>query len=293
MDFPAAKDERFGSADTFGAGSRSLPSPGPAAMTRPPPLRKTLGQHHLRHGAGCRPAIEFLRPRDRTVIEIGPGGGVLTRELLNAGASVLGWELDLAWAMELRRRFEHEPLRIVAGDALELPWERLTAGTLVAGNLPYAVATPILERWLLRGAALPRAVFLVQDEVAQRLVAQPGTRAYGFLTVTTAALAEVEVLSRLPPGSFRPAPKVHGAFVGIERRAPAVAPERMESLRSTVAHAFAHRRKTIANSLAIRLGRTDVRAALEEARIDPTRRAETLTLAEFVALEFALSRGRP
>jgi 16S rRNA (adenine1518-N6/adenine1519-N6)-dimethyltransferase len=260
-------------------------------MTRPPRLRKALGQHHLRYGARCLPAIEFLRPRDRTVVEIGPGGGVLTRELLNAGASVIGWELDLAWAMELRRRFEGERLRIVAGDALELPWERLAAGTLVAGNLPYAVATPILERWLLRGPALPRAVFLVQDEVAQRLAAEPGTRAYGFLTVTTAALAEVEVLARLPPGSFRPAPKVHGAFVGIERRAPVVAPERMESFRSIVAQSFAHRRKTIANSLAITRGRAETNAALDRARIDPTRRAETLTLAEFVALEAALGAG--
>jgi 16S rRNA (adenine1518-N6/adenine1519-N6)-dimethyltransferase len=260
-------------------------------MTRPPPLRKALGQHHLRHSAGCRPVVDFLRPRDRTVVEIGPGGGVLTGELLAAGARVLGWELDCAWAIELRRRFESERLRVVAGDALELPWERLPAGTLVAGNLPYAVATPILERWLLRGAALPRAAFLVQDEVAQRLAADPGTRAYGFLTVTTAALAQVKVLARLPPGSFRPAPKVHGAFVGIERRAPAVGLERMESFRSTVAHSFAHRRKTIANSLAMTRSRADAYEALDVARIDPTRRAETLTLAEFVALDTALRRG--
>jgi 16S rRNA (adenine1518-N6/adenine1519-N6)-dimethyltransferase len=293
MAFLAAKNERFGSADTCGAGSLSLRSSGPIAMKRSPRLRKALGQHHLRRGAGCLPAIEFLRPRDRTVVEIGPGGGVLTRELLNAGARVLGWELDYAWAIELRRRFESDRLGIVAGDALDLPWERLSAGTLVAGNLPYAVATPILERWLLRGPALPRAVFLLQDEVAQRLVAEPGTRAYGFLTVTTAALANVSVLSRLPPGSFRPAPKVHGAFVGIERRAPVVALERMESFRSTVAQAFAHRRKTIANSLAATRGRAAAQAALANARIDPTRRAETLTLAEFVALDTSLAREGP
>ena len=257
-------------------------------MTRAPRLRKALGQHHLRHGAGCLPAIEFLRPRTRTVCEIGPGGGALTRELLDAGANVLGWELDLAWAIELRRRFRGEPLRVVAGDALQLPWERLADGTLVAGNLPYAVATPILERYLLRGVASPRAVFLVQDEVAQRLAAAPGTRAYGFLTVTTAALAKVSVLARLPPGSFRPAPKVHGAFVGIERGAPAVPLERMESFRATVSHSFAHRRKTIANSLATAGDRDIAYAALDAARIDPRRRAETLTLDEFVALDRAL-----
>ena len=262
-------------------------------MTSAPRLRKSLGQHHLRHGAGCRPAIEFLDPRDRTVVEIGPGGGALTRALVDAGASVLGWELDLAWAAELRRRFKGEPLRIIAGDALELPWDRLAPDTLVAGNLPYAVATPIVERYLLRGTALPRAVFLVQDEVARRWVAVPGTRAYGFLTVTTAALASVSVLARLPPGSFRPAPKVHGAFVGIERRAPAVAPERMQRFRATVANAFAHRRKTIANSLAMTRGRDATLAALDAAGIDPTRRAETLTLDEFVVLDQALGEVEP
>jgi 16S rRNA (adenine1518-N6/adenine1519-N6)-dimethyltransferase len=262
-------------------------------MAPSPRLRKALGQHHLRRGSACLPAIGFLRPQGRTVVEVGPGGGVLTRELLAAGARVVGWELDLAWAFELRRRLAGASLGIVAGDALELPWERLAAGTLVAGNLPYSVATPILERYLLRGTALPRAVFLVQDEVAQRLAAIPGTRAYGFLTVTTAALASVSVLARLPPGNFRPAPKVYGAFVGIERRAPVVPSARMERFRATVAQSFAHRRKTIANSLAMMRGRDAADAALEAARIDPTRRAETLTLEEFVALDLALGAIEP
>lgn len=254
-------------------------------MATAPRLRKALGQHHLRQGERCLPAVEWLRPAGRLVIEVGPGGGVLTRELLRAGASVLAWELDRAWALELRRRFRGQPLRIVVGDALELPWERLPAGTLAAGNLPYAVATPILERFLLRGAALPRGVFLVQDEVASRLAAAPGSRAYGFLTVTTAALATVHVLARLPPGSFHPPPKVHGAFVAVERRPrPVVAPAEMSAFRATLAQAFAHRRKTIANSLAVSHGRTVAGAALERAGIDPGRRAETLTLEEFLAL---------
>jgi 16S rRNA (adenine1518-N6/adenine1519-N6)-dimethyltransferase len=257
-------------------------------MTSSPRLRKALGQHHLRQGERCRPAVEFLRPEGATVVEIGPGGGVLTRELLAAGARVLGWELDLAWAAELRRRSAGDRLRLVAGDALELPWERLPPGTLAAGNLPYAVATPILERFLLRGVSLPRAAFLVQDEVAQRLAARPGTRAYGFLTVTTAALASITILARLPPGSFRPAPKVHGAFIGVERREPVVPLDRMPSFRSTVSSAFAHRRKTIANSIAASRGRIATAAALDAAGIEPGRRAETLSLHEFVALDRAM-----
>jgi 16S rRNA (adenine1518-N6/adenine1519-N6)-dimethyltransferase len=260
-------------------------------MQAGPRLRKALGQHHLRQGERCRPVIEFLRPQDLTVFEVGPGGGVLTRELLAAGARVVGWELDLRWAYELRRRLPASALSIVAADALELPWERAAPGTLAAGNLPYAVATPILERVLSRGFAIPRAAFLVQDEVAQRLVARPGTRAYGLLTVATAAFASVTVLARLPPGSFRPAPKVHGAFVGVERRAPAVPLEQMSSLRATLALAFSHRRKTLANSLGAKLGRSAATAALDAAGIEPSRRAETLDLAEFVALDRALRAG--
>jgi 16S rRNA (adenine1518-N6/adenine1519-N6)-dimethyltransferase len=257
-------------------------------MTPSPRLRKALGQHQLRRGTACLPAIAFLRPEGATVIEIGPGGGVLTRELLAAGARVVGWELDSAWAAELRRRLAGAPLAIVVGDALELPWEVLAPGTLVAGNLPYAVATPILEAFLLRGAAVSRAVFLVQDEVARRLVAAPGSRVYGYLTVVTAALAVATLVSRIPPGSFVPAPKVHGAFVGIERREPAVPLAEMAAFRATVGAAFAHRRKTLVNSLAATLGRAVASAALDSAGIDPARRAETLSLAEFVALDRAL-----
>jgi 16S rRNA (adenine1518-N6/adenine1519-N6)-dimethyltransferase len=242
----------------------------------------------LRRGAPCRPAIAFLNPRGRTVVEIGPGGGVLTRELLVAGASVLGWELDLAWAAELRRRLGGETLRIVVGDALDLPWERLPPGTLVAGNLPYAVATPILEGFLRRGVALPRAVFLVQAEVARRLAAAPGSRDYGYLTVATTAFAAITLLGRVPSGSFVPAPKVHGAFVGVERREPAVPLAQMDAFRATVGAAFVHRRKTIANSLAATRGRDAAAAALAAAGIDPGRRAETLSLDEFVTLDRAL-----
>src|SRR5688572_8764136 len=104
------------------------------SMSSSPRLRKALGQHHLRQGERCRPAVEFLRPEGATVVEVGPGGGVLTRELLAAGARVVGWELDLAWAAELGRRLAGEDFRLVAGDALELPWERWPAGTLAAGN---------------------------------------------------------------------------------------------------------------------------------------------------------------
>ncbi|HKV08159.1 MAG TPA: rRNA adenine N-6-methyltransferase family protein, partial [Thermoanaerobaculia bacterium] len=132
---------------------------------RAPLLKKGLGQHHLVDGALTRPLVAFLDPAGQRVLEIGPGGGVLTAELLAAGAHVLGWELDLEWAAVLRRRLPDPRLTLVVGDALEIEWTRLLAPTFVAGNLPYNVATVILERLLPHHARVPRAAFLVQKEV--------------------------------------------------------------------------------------------------------------------------------
>ncbi|HEV7784629.1 MAG TPA: rRNA adenine N-6-methyltransferase family protein, partial [Thermoanaerobaculia bacterium] len=102
---------------------------------RKPPLRKSLGQHHLTSGALTRPLVEYLDPQGLSVLEIGPGGGILTAELLAAGARVTGWELDAGWAIHLRRALPDPRLALVVGDALQIAWNRLRAPTLVAGNL--------------------------------------------------------------------------------------------------------------------------------------------------------------
>lgn len=280
-----------------------------------PALRKKLGQHHLVSGALCSPLVAFLRPAGETVVEIGPGGGVLTGELLAAGAArVVGWEIDLAWAAELRRRFAEplpaaaagggagagEPARlaIVVADALALDWPSLArrraspVGTvLAAGNLPYNVATPILERLLPHHAAVPRAAFLVQKEVGERLVAGPGDAAYGSLSVLVAAYAEARLLGRVSKGAFRPPPKVDGAFVGLTLRPPPLPEAEMPAFLATVRAAFAKRRKTLRNSLAAAWGRDEAERALAAFLpahgFPPTARAERLGLAELVALHRA------
>src|SRR5580692_9630868 len=178
---------------------------------RSPRLKKALGQHHLAAGALCRPLIEFLAPSGQRVVEVGPGGGVLTAELIAAGARVIAWEVDLEWALELRRR--NAAPAIVVGDALDLPWGRLRAPTLAAGNLPYNVATALLTHLLPHHRQVPRAGFLVQREVAERLLATPGEPAYGSLSVLVAAYARAVSLGRVRRGSFRPPPKVEGAYV--------------------------------------------------------------------------------
>lgn len=257
-----------------------------------PPLRKALGQHHLTNGALCRPLVEFLHPVTGPVVEVGPGGGVLTRELLRAGADpVLAWELDPAWAAELRRRTREwgtaDRLRLVLGDALEIPWSRFPAGTLAAGNLPYDLATRLLRRLVPAWRRIPRAGFLVQWEVAERLLAAPGDPAYGALSVLVAARADVRLLARVKRGSFHPPPKVDGAYVGLELHPPPLPEEDMPAFVETVHLAFGQRRKTLANALAAGWGeggKERARAVVAAVGLDPKVRAEALGLEDFVDL---------
>lgn len=220
------------------------------------------------------------------MVEIGPGAGVLTRELVYAGASVTALELDLEWAFVTRRAVPDA--RVVVMDALGFPWETLPPPALVAGNLPFAVATPLLSRVLTAASydpsRLPRIGVMVQREVAERLVATPSTPAYGALSVLVQATSSARILGHVAPGSFRPPPKVAASFVAFEPRRPPIEPERLPDLMKLVHQAFSQRRKTLRNSLGSTWGKPEVTSALEAAGIDPGRRAETLDLDAFVRL---------
>jgi 16S rRNA (adenine1518-N6/adenine1519-N6)-dimethyltransferase len=261
-------------------------------MRPKPRLKKALGQHHLVAGSLCRPLINFLEPRGQRVVEVGPGGGVLTDELLAAGARVFAWEVDLAWAVELRRRLsggadsatESGKLVIVVGDALDLPWGRLPAPTLAAGNLPYNIATALLGALLPHHRQVPRAAFLVQREVAERLLAATGDPAYGSFSVLVAAYARVVPLGRVRRGSFRPPPKVEGAYVGFELRPPPLPDAEMPAFLATVRLAFAQRRKTLRNALAAGWGKERAAAVLAGLGLPEAARAERMGLDELLAL---------
>jgi len=264
------------------------------SVGRMPRLKKRFGQHHLTDGRVCRPLVEFLRPAGLRVVEIGPGGGVLSRELLAAGAAaVVGWEIDPEWAESAAAAVADERFSLVVGDALEIDWQAVAAAggaagdesrVLAAGNLPYNVATPIIERLLPCHAAVPRAAFLVQKEVGDRLVAGPGDADYGYLSVLVAAYAEARLLGRVGRGAFRPPPKVDGAFVGLTLRAPPLAAAAMPAFLATVSAAFALRRKTLRNALAAAWGRAEADRVVEASGLDPRVRAERLGLAELLSL---------
>ncbi len=249
-----------------------------------PTLKKKLGQHHLRSGKLCRPLVDYLEPAGQRVLEIGAGGGVLTAELQAAGGRLIACELDLEWAVILKRRLRDRGVATVVLDALTIDWRRLPHPTLVTGNLPFNVGTRIIEGLLPHGATIPRAAFMVQKEVADRLAARPGEPAYGSFSVMTAAYARVVRLGTVAPGSFRPPPKVSAAFVGLELRPPPLAAHRMPAFIRLVRLAFAQRRKTLRNSLASGFGRERAEGLLEAAGLDLRCRAQELDLAAFVKL---------
>ncbi|MFQ3665197.1 MAG: 16S rRNA (adenine(1518)-N(6)/adenine(1519)-N(6))-dimethyltransferase RsmA [Sphingomonadaceae bacterium] len=218
-----------------------------------------------------------------TVYEVGPGPGGLTRALLKAGARVVAVERDgraIAALQELAE-LASDRLRLVAGDALKVDAPALAGeGAHIAANLPYNIATPLLVGWL-SGTRWPpwwrSATLMFQREVAERIVARPGSPAYGRLAVLAAFRADSRICLRLPPQAFTPAPRVESAVVQLVPRAP-LADVDVAVLEALTARAFAQRRKMLRQSLKADL------PALLELGIDPSRRPETLAPQEFADL---------
>lgn len=262
----------------------------------PPRRKKALGQHHLREGSLCRPLIEFLfaglppaASHAPYVVEIGPGGGVLTAELLAAGAEVLALELDPEWAGTLRLRLASDKLSVKVGDVLDFDWSDVPPGTLVCGNLPYQLGTVIVDRVLRAYPLVERAAFLLQREVVDRLGAGPGSPDYGSLSLLTQARASVTRLGIVRPGSFVPPPKVDSAFVGLRLHAPPVPELEMPAFEHFLRAAFSQRRKTITNSFTGSFSRLAVESALTTLGRDLRTRAEALAMADFLELFHALT----
>ena len=236
--------------------------------------RQKLGQHFLRNPAILERIAAAVCPRpEPTVVEIGPGRGALTAKLLEKSSRVVAIELDPDLAGHLRQKFAHEPrLEIVEADALSADLGQW-GSVPIAGNLPYYVATPIIEKTIRLYP--PRAVFLIQKEVAERLVAQPGERAYGFLTVATGLFASARLLFEVKPGAFQPPPAVDSAVVLLEPR-PAV--PHANGVLELMSHAFRHKRKTLRNNLAPVYGQA------VETWPEAGLRAEQIPLAGFLEL---------
>jgi len=260
------------------------------------PARKRFGQHFLEPAWVARLIAAVNPAPDDTFLEIGPGRGALTRPLALRAARVVAVEIDRDLAAALAA--ERLPnVRIVQGDFLEVDLARVLAPerlpVRVIGNLPYNVSSPILFRLLEShqgGRRFSDATLMLQREVADRLVAAPGTKAYGALAIQVALHASVERVLTLPPGAFRPPPKVTSAVVRLRFHEPAADVGSSAVFERLVRGMFLQRRKTLANALqpvAGTLGRS-VPQLLERAGIDGHRRAETLTLEEIARLARAV-----
>ena len=222
--------------------------------------------------------VAGVRPGERA-LEIGPGLGILTEALLNAGAEVTAIELDRDLAEGIREALPR--VRLVEGDAMRVDMGALLEGEgwRVAANLPYNVATPILMELLKLGAPrISTMALMFQREVADRLVATPADDAFGALSVQVQARANVERALELPPQSFHPAPKVHSTVVRFELIQPDYGGVSEKHFDRVVRAGFAQRRKFVANSLTSAFLREDVDRALAGAGIVPTLRAERIDL---------------
>ena len=234
-----------------------------------------------------------LKPGDR-VYEVGPGPGGLTRALLKTGAQVIAVERDQRALPILERLVAASDgaLTLIHGDAMAVnPRELAGEGAHIAANLPYNIGTPLLTGWLTQTpwpGWWASATLMFQKEVADRIVAAPGTGAYGRLSVLAQHRAEARIETILPARAFTPPPKVDSAVVRLIPRA-AQPDVPVALLERVTAAAFGQRRKMLRQSLKSLPGGLD---ALEQLGIDPTRRAETLSVSEFVALARALPQAR-
>jgi len=254
-----------------------------------PPIRKTLGQHFLNDRRILQRIVDALElTGNETVIEIGPGRGSLTELLLPAARRLILIEYDRALAAKLRERYATaSSVTVIEADVLTVNLRDAAAGPFrLVGNVPYYITTPILFHALQRPRP-DRAVYLVQREVAERIVAAPGSDDYGALSANVQAVASAKLLFRVAPGSFLPPPKVESAAIRIDPRTdPVVQPEEEEGFRRFVRDAFGMRRKQMRRVLREVLAIDAQRAGvlLEAARIDPAARPETLSPEDFARI---------
>jgi 16S rRNA (adenine1518-N6/adenine1519-N6)-dimethyltransferase len=266
------------------------------------PKKPKLGQHFLDDPSVGSRIVEALGDLSQsTVLEIGPGRGALTSMLGRRARRVIAVEADRVLAAQLRMKFSLVPnLEIIEGDILAVDlntlfgpkpgstrpgMEQAPDRVRVVGNLPYFITSDILLRLFEYRKYFETIVLMVQKEVADRLAAHPGTKDYGLLTATAQLYSRVEKLFEVPPASFSPPPKVHSAVVRL------VLVPRLEKLGVNEAEfmnflklSFAQKRKTLWNNLKVRYASEDLTGAMKRARIQPSIRAEALSLEQMAAL---------
>lgn len=253
--------------------------------------KKSFGQNFLVDGDYINRIISALDPReDETIIEIGAGRGALTEKLVASRANVIAIELERDMIAVLKEKFaRNENFHLIESDALKIDFEKTVnpnpqilnskSAKLVA-NLPYYISTAILQKLIEQREVFSEMILMFQKEVVERITAEVGNKERGFLTVLTEAYLQAEKLFDVPPNAFRPAPKVWSAIVRLKNKANESFDEKL--FQEIISAAFRQKRKTILNNLKPK------HAGIEEifylCGIDSQRRAETLTLEEWICL---------
>jgi 16S rRNA (adenine1518-N6/adenine1519-N6)-dimethyltransferase len=249
--------------------------------------RKQFGQHWLRSEKALGKILKAAQLQsDDCVLEIGPGTGNLTKMLLPLVRSLIAVEIDRDLCAQLRRKFVRENFELIEGSILDLPLPE--APHKVVANIPYNITGPILGK-LLGTIAEPvnqfdRIVLLVQKEIADRLVAKAGHKAYGALSVRVQYLAECQFICDVPAQAFYPPPKVNSAVVCLLPRSPVKPASNPKLLEKLIEQGFATRRKMLRNNLGSTIARDRLVTLLEEMGINPQVRAEDLSVSQWVEL---------
>jgi 16S rRNA (adenine1518-N6/adenine1519-N6)-dimethyltransferase len=263
-----------------------------------------MGQHFLGHPVWQRKISETL-PHDPGCvwIEIGAGHGEMTRLLASPGGRVIGIEADLRLAKSLGERVRHYPkewagVEVVAGDALQADLGKLAGGRFrVYGNLPYYITSPLLHHLFHWADQIDSIHVVVQWEVAARIVARPDRRTYGYLSVFCQFYAKPEIVNRIPPGAFRPPPRVSSALLRMTlpgervRLAKSLGLGDEGGFLDFVKGCFRQKRKTLRNNLRAAFPDERIQVALEQCRLRPETRAEQLTLDQFTQLFLRLGNA--
>ena len=254
----------------------------PLPMTTLPKAKKSLGQHFLVDAHYVARIVAAIRPQaDDLMVEIGPGPGALTHPLLAQLKHLHVVEFDRDMIAPLRAAYPEQRLTIHQADALAFDFAALGVNLRVVGNLPYNISSPLLFHLADAAEHLCDLCFMLQKEVVDRMAAAPDTPDYGRLSVMLQARFAVQKLFVVPPGAFRPPPKVDSAIVRLVPLPVAAIPYRDAKVYAeVVARAFGQRRKTLRNTLKGLVGEEIFQAL----GIDPGRRGETLSVAEFAAI---------
>jgi 16S rRNA (adenine1518-N6/adenine1519-N6)-dimethyltransferase len=252
-----------------------------------------MGQHFLSNSGWRKRILETLpHGADETWVEIGAGHGEMTRSLAGNGRRVVAIEADVRLAEALRRNAAAQPndwpgVEIITGDVLKLDLGEIAGGRFrVYGNLPYYITSPILHRLFGFADEIASIHIVIQLEVAERIVARPGRRDYGYLSAVCQFYTRPEIEFRIPPGAFRPPPRITSALVGMnlpgERATLAIGDEKR--FLNFIETCFAQKRKTLRNNLRAIASDERLHSALTACGLRGDARAEQLTLAEFAAL---------